>query len=260
MTVALAAAALGEGPAVAILHGLFGSGRNWTTIGRSLSAHHRVLLCDLRNHGASPWAEGMSYPEMAEDVRAALAGRGIERAALLGHSLGGKVAMTLALSAPQTVERLLVVDIAPVPYPPTLLAHLRALQDLDLTQIRRRGEADRLLAAAIPDAAERAFLLQNLVFEETGAHWRLNLAAIARAMPLISGFPSFPADRAYRGPALFVAGGRSPYLRAEHEPAIMKLFPAARLVRIAEAGHWVHAEAPAAFLAQVTPFLDGMDL
>ncbi len=256
MTVALAATEFGAGPAVAVLHGLFGSGRNWTSIGRSLAAHHRVLLFDLRNHGSSPWTDGMSYEAMAADVQAALAARGLDRAALIGHSLGGKVAMALALAAPKAVTRLLVVDIAPVPYPPTLLAHLRAMQDLDLTQIRRRSEADRLLAGAVPDPAERAFLLQNLVFEERRAHWRINLAAIAAGMPLISGFPAFPG-RSYGGPALFVAGGRSPYLRPEHESAIRSRFPAARVVRIAEAGHWVHAEAPAAFLALAAPFLAG---
>jgi esterase len=257
MSLALAAAELGAGPAVAILHGLFGSGRNWVSIGRSLAAAHRVLLFDLRNHGASPWAEGMSYAEMAADVRAGLAARGLARAALLGHSLGGKVAMALALAEPQAVERLVVVDIAPVAYPPALLAYVRAMQDLDLARLRRRSEADRRLAAAIPDAAERAFLLQNLVFDGERARWRLNLAAIARAMPQISSFPSFPPERTYGGPALFVAGGRSSYVRAEHEPVIRRLFPAARVVRIAGTGHWLHAEAPAAFLAQVAPFLAG---
>jgi esterase len=255
--VTLATTELGAGPAVAILHGLFGSGRNWTTIGRHLAAKHRVLLIDLRNHGASPWAEGMSYPEMAADLRAALAARGISRAALIGHSMGGKVAMAAALAWPPEVERLVVVDIAPVVYPPSLLGHLRAMQELDLAQVRRRSEADRRLATAIPDAAERAFLLQNLVFEAEQAHWRINLTAIAHAMPLISGFPALPPGRTYDGPALFVAGGRSPYLRTEHEPAITALFPAAHLVRIAAAGHWVHAEAPTAFLAQVEPFLAG---
>ena len=257
MTVALTAAELGEGPAVAILHGLFGSGRNWTAIGRSLAAQHRVLLFDLRNHGSSPWAEGMSYEEMAADVRASLAARGLPRAALLGHSLGGKVAMVLALAAPEMVARLIVVDIAPVPYPPSLIGPLRAMQNLDLTPVRRRGEADRSLAAAHPDHAERAFLLQNLVFDGERARWRLNLAAIAEGMPLISGFPSFPPGRTYDGPALFVAGGRSPYLRPEHKPLIRRLFPAARVARIVEAGHWVHAEAPAAFLSLVMPFLAG---
>lgn len=255
MTVALAATELGDGPAVAILHGLFGSGRNWASIGRSLAAHHRVLLFDLRNHGASPWADDMSYEGMAADVQAALAARGLGGAALIGHSLGGKVAMALALAAPEAVARLIVVDIAPVAYPPTLLSHLRAMQDLDLTRIERRSEADRPLAA-VPDPAERAFLLQNLVFEEGRARWRVNLTALAAGMPLISGFPAFPG-RTYGRPALFVAGGRSPYLPAGHDPVIKSRFPAARIVRIAEAGHWVHAEAPAAFLALAAPFLAG---
>jgi esterase len=257
MTVALAVAEMGAGSAVAILHGLFGSGRNWTTIARSLAARHRVLLLDLRNHGASSWADSMSYPDMAADVHAALAACGLARAAFIGHSMGGKVAMAAALARPEEVERLVVVDIAPVAYPPTLLGHIRAMQKLDLAQVRRRGEADRHLVAAVPDAAERSFLLQNLVIDKERARWRINLTAIARAMPLLSGFPESPPGLSYPGPALFVAGGRSTYVRDEHEALIKRLFPAARLVRIAEAGHWVHAEAPAAFLSLVAPFLAG---
>jgi esterase len=242
-------------PPLAILHGLFGSGRNWATLAQRLATERLVILFDLRNHGASPWADAMSYAEMAEDLRVAMAARGHRRYALLGHSMGGKVAMMLALRDAGAVERLVVADIAPVPYRPRHLDYVRAMLALDLAAVSRRGEADSRLAAAIPDPAERAFLVQNLVFENGQPRWRLNLAAIEREMPELVGFPELHPESVYRGPALFVAGGRSDYLRTEHEPAIRRLFPAAEIVRIDGAGHWLHVEQPTAFLAAVEPFL-----
>ncbi len=255
MITSLAAAEYGAGPPLAILHGLFGSGRNWAGIAQRLAAHHRAITLDLRNHGASPWEDAMDYAAMAEDVRATLDALGHRAFALIGHSMGGKVAMMAALARGAEVTRLVVVDIAPVSYAPRHLAYVRAMRDLDLAGISRRSMADARLAAAVPDAAERAFLLQNLVLENGQAAWRLNLAAIERAMPLLVGFPDLPAGVAYHGPALFVAGGRSDYLRPEYEPAIRRLFPAARIARIADAGHWLHAEQPQAFLDLVEPFL-----
>lgn len=256
MTVlALAAVEYGEGPPLAILHGLFGSGRNWATIAQRMAARHRVVALDLRNHGASPWADGMDYAEMAEDVRQTLHALGHRRFALLGHSMGGKVAMMAALLHGGEVERLVVADIAPFGYQPRHLAHVRAMRALGLAGIRRRGDADARLAPDVPDPAERAFLLQNLIFDGGAVRWRLNLAAIEREMPLLVGFPPVSAGAAYRGPALFIGGGRSDYLRPEHEPAIRPLFPNARIARIAEAGHWLHAERPQEFLQLVEPFL-----
>jgi pimeloyl-ACP methyl ester carboxylesterase len=255
MTLRLAATEYGTGPALAILHGLFGSGRNWASVAQRLAAQHRVVALDLRNHGASPWAEAMDYAAMAEDVRATMQALGHRRYALLGHSMGGKAAMMLALMHRDEVERLVVADIAPAAYAPRHLGYVRAMAALDLAIITRRGEAEALLVAAVPDPAERAFLVQNLVFEEGRARWRLNLAAIERAMPTLVDFPALPAGAVYRGPALFVAGSRSDYLRPEHEPAIRRLFPAARLAHIAGAGHWVHAERPREFLALVESFL-----
>jgi esterase len=259
MTVRLAATEYGAeqsgAPPLAILHGLFGSGRNWASIAQRLAAHRRVICFDLRNHGASAWAGGMQYGEMAEDVLAMLDERGYRRAALLGHSMGGKAAMVAALRDPDMVERLVVVDVAPVAYPPRHLALVRAMRALDLSRIQRRAEADQLLAPAIPDPGERGFVLQNLVFEDGPARWRLNLEAIERAMPVLVGFPALPDNAVYRGPALFVAGGHSDYLLPEHEPAIRRFFPEARFERIDNAGHWVHAEQPAAFLEIVEPFL-----
>ncbi|MGE5269488.1 MAG: alpha/beta fold hydrolase [Thiohalocapsa sp.] len=261
MSVHLASVEEGSGPPLAILHGLFGSGRNWATIAARLATHRRVIRLDLRNHGGSEWADGMDYEALAADVHAALAALGIARFALLGHSMGGKAAMVEALVNPDAVERLVVVDIAPVAYAPRHLGHVEAMRDVDLATVRRRSDADRQLAAAIPDPAERAFLLQNLVFDtgvaEGRPRWRANLAAIAQAMPALTGFPSFPASARYDGPALFVAGGRSDYLRSEHESEIRRRFPAARIAHIAEAGHWLHAEQPQQFLDLVTRFLAG---
>ena len=256
MAVRLAAVEYGEGPPLAILHGLFGSGRNWTSIARRFAAHHRVVALDLRNHGASPWADGMGYVEMAEDVRRTLHALGHRRFALLGHSMGGKVAMMAALLHGAEIERLVVADIAPVAYAPRHLMHVRAMRALPLAGITRRGEADARLAPDLPDLAERAFLLQGLVFDGSDARWRFNLAAIEREMPALAGFPALAAS-AYDGPALFVAGERSDYLLPEHEPAIRHLFPNARIVRIPDAGHWLHAEQPRAFIDLVEPFLAG---
>src|SRR5579864_2153866 len=181
----------GGGAPVAVLHGLFGSGRNWATAARRLAAHRRVVTLDLRNHGSSPWADAMDYQALAEDVIATLRTLGPEQWALIGHSMGGKAAMVAALSSPDFVERLVVVDIAPVLYRTHHHGHVRAMRGLDLSRIKRRGEADAALACAVPDAAERSFLLQNLVFSETGEpRWRLNLAAIEAGMSDLVGWPA----------------------------------------------------------------------
>ena len=197
--------------------------------------------------------------ETFDNTRPIVAGMaiGIGRAALLGHSMGGKVAMLTALLHPSEVDRLVIVDIAPAANPPNLLAYIRAMRAVDLRGVKRRAEVDVALAGVVPDPAERAFLLQNLVIDENAARWRLNLEAIERGFPQILGFPDLPVGAAYRGPALFVAGARSNYIQPEHEPGIRRLFPRARILRIEGAGHWVHAEQPQAFLQTVAPFLSG---
>jgi esterase len=255
MPLELAAVEYGAGPPLAILHGLFGSGRNWTSIAQGLAPQHHVIALDLRNHGASPWAEKMGYGEMAEDVHASLSARSYEPYALLGHSMGGKIAMMAALQHPEMVERLIVADIAPVSYTMRHLGEIQAMRRLDLTGIQRRSQADVALASAIPDAAERAFLLQNLIFDNGGARWRLNLEAIEQGMPALVDFPAIPAGRIYEGPALFLAGGRSDYVQPAYEPAIRRFFPKAEIARIDKAGHWLHAEEPAEFLAIAERFL-----
>lgn len=258
MAVELAASEYGDGQPVAILHGLFGSGRNWTSIAQHLADRFRVIAFDLRNHGASPWSDAMDYHAMAEDVRLAMQARGHRRYALIGHSMGGKAAMVAALGDPAAVERLVVVDIAPVAQPaPAFAFYLRALRALDLGTIGRRRDADAALAGAIPDPADRALLLQNLVLGDGPPHWWLNLTVLEAAMSTITGFPTFPPGTAYAGPTLFIAGGRSGALAPQAEPAVKALFPGARIARIAEAGHWVHAERPAEFLALAGPFLAG---
>jgi pimeloyl-ACP methyl ester carboxylesterase len=255
MTVELAYQATGEGPPVVILHGLLGSARNFATIARQLGETHRVFCLDLRNHGESPWAEGMGYGEMALDVAAFLERHDLPSAAVIGHSMGGKVAMRLALGHPQRVARLIAVDIAPVAYGHTFAGYLEAMAGLDLAATTRRADFDAAMAAAVPEPGVRAFLLQNLVRSGAGFAWRVNLAALRANLAAIMGAPDDGTAPPYQGPTLFLAGGRSPYVQAEHRPAIERLFPRVELVTIEAAGHWVHAERPAEFLAAVRRFL-----
>ncbi|MEN0073724.1 MAG: alpha/beta fold hydrolase [Paracraurococcus sp.] len=243
----------GEGAPLALLHGLFGAAGNWGTIQKRLTAAHRVIALDLRNHGASGRDAAMDYPAMAADVAATLEALGAAPAAVLGHSMGGKAAMALALARPDLVRRLIVADIAPVAYPPGLRAYVAAMQAVPLHPGLTRREADAALAPAVPEAGIRAFLLQNLRLGGEGPHWRLGLAEIAGAMPVIEGFPDLAGH--YEGPVLVLRGERSGYVRPEHEARFRALFPAVEFATVPAAGHWVHAENPAGFLALVEPFL-----
>ncbi len=255
MSLELAADRFGAaGPPLVILHGLLGSARNWTSIARRLAETHRVLVPDLRNHGRSPWAETMSFDEMAGDVAALIEAQGLAPALLVGHSLGGKVAMRLALTRPELAARLVVVDVAPVLYRHSLRPYLDAMRAVDLAAVTRRPEVETELARTIQDPSMRAFLLQNLVRTEQGYAWRANLEAIAASLPELMGFPN-STGLAYPGPTLFIAGGRSPYVRPEHRPLIRQLFPQAEHATIAGTGHQVHAERPDEFLAALRPFL-----
>lgn len=245
----------GEGPPVVLLHGLFGSARNLGTVQARLAARYRVLALDLRNHGDSPHEFGMDYATMAEDVRETLAARDALPAALIGHSMGGKVAMRLALAAPEAVTRLLVADIAPVAYPPGFGAYAAAMAGLSLHAGLTRPEADAALAPVIPEASVRTFLLQNLRLGEAPS-WRIGLSEIAAALPDIEGW-SAPPGASYGGPTLFVSGEVSPYIQAEARPTIRTLFPAARFVTLRHAGHWLHADNPDGFVAVVQAFLGG---
>ncbi len=245
----------GSGPPLILLHGLFGGGQNWGAIRKALAPRFRVLTPDLRNHGASPHAAGMTYLAMAGDVIGTMDAAGIDQAAILGHSMGGKVAMTLALTHPERVSRLVVADIAPVRYPPSLRAYIAAMQALPLRTGLTRRDADAGLAAIIPEAGIRAFLLQSLRLELDPPVWRLGLAELAAAMPEIEGF-EVPSGARYDGPTLVMAGESSPYIRPENHALFAELFPQARFVTVPKAGHWIHAENPAGFLAALEPFLD----
>jgi pimeloyl-ACP methyl ester carboxylesterase len=249
----LAAREAGDGAdAVVLLHGLFGQGRNLTALQASLAATHRVIALDLRNHGASPHAAGMAYGELAGDVIETLDALDVPRCAVLGHSMGGKVAMRLALEAPGRVSRLVVADIAPVAYAGEFGRFAAAMQAVALVPGLTRAAADAALAEAVPDAGVRAFLLSNLSVGAAPA-WRIGLAEIAAGLPDILGWPA--TTTRYEGPALFVGGARSGYITADRHAGILALFPAAQFATVADAGHWLHVDNPAGFLDAVQPFL-----
>jgi esterase len=250
----LACTEAGEGPPLVLLHGLFGAGQNWGAIRRALAPRFRVLTPDLRNHGASPRAAEMSYAAMARDVAETLDAAGIGSATVLGHSMGGKAAMAFALAYPARVGRLIVADVAPVRYKPALRAYVDAMRALPLRPGLARKDADTALAATIPEAGIRAFLLQNLRFEADPPEWRLGLAELAAAMPAIEGI-DLPDGARFDGPVLVMAGERSDYIRPEHHALFRALFPHAGFVTVPGAGHWVHAENPAGFLALLEAFL-----
>jgi pimeloyl-ACP methyl ester carboxylesterase len=212
-----------------------------------------VLALDLRNHGASPHDAAMTYRDMADDVLETLRARAALPCLLVGHSMGGKAAMTAALRAPETVARLVVADIAPVPYAHGNSAYAAAMAAIPLHPGLTRAEADAGLAETVPDAVMRAFLLQNLQFGAV-PKWRIGLEEIAAALPDIEGWAT-EEGKSYPGPTLFIAGARSDYIRPEYRPAIRQKFPAARFVSLKGAGHWVHADNPTGFVAVLEAFL-----
>jgi pimeloyl-ACP methyl ester carboxylesterase len=254
----LAVTELGAGPPLVVLHGLLGRSRNWLTIAQNLQEKHTLLLADLRNHGASPWSEVMDYPAMAGDVAALIERRAGGRATVLGHSMGGKVAITLALTRPELVERLIVADIAPVAYPGSAFdGYIRAMLALDLDTVTRRAEADKALTAAVPEPAIRGFLLQNLDFARGERPvWQPNLATLLRTLPQITGFPAELAGRTYDGPAFCLRGERSDYVDGEGEAALRRYLPSVQVATVTGAGHWLHAEKPAEFLERLNGTLE----
>jgi esterase len=242
----------GEGPPVVLLHGLFGAARNFGAVQRAVAPHFRVIALDMRNHGDSPHAPDMCYPTQAADVRETLHALGIEKAAMIGHSMGGKAAMAMALRWPDQVGRLLVADIAPVIYQHGNAAIAEAMAAIPLTPSLTRQQADAALAVSVPRPDIRAFLLQNLRLGQN-PYWRIGLTEIAAAIPDLEGWIDLPGS--YTGPSLFVTGANSDYVLPEHRPVIRSRFPAARFVAIKNAGHWVHADNPAGFLSVVEAFL-----
>ena len=239
-------------PPLLIAHGLFGSARNWGVIARRLSDRREVLAVDMRNHGDSPRFPTQSYADMAADLAGVIAAHG-GRADVLGHSMGGKAAMMLALTEGAMVNRLVVADIAPVAYSHDQTRHITALRALDLSGLTSRAEADARLAAAVTDPALRAFFLQSLDLRATPPGWRINLDVLEAEMPKIIGWPQV-AGR-FDGPTLFLSGALSHYVLPDYREAIRTLFPAARFAKLPGAGHWLHAEKPRAFEETVRVFL-----
>ncbi len=244
-----------DGPVVAFLHGLFGQGKNFTAIAKALTPDLRSLLLDLPNHGRSPWTGTTDYLAAADAVAARLRTEHDGPVHVVGHSMGGKVAMVLALRHPQLVDRLVVVDISPVDSEGgDEFEHLLgSLQRLDLTTLSRRGEADERLRADVPDDRVRGFLLQNLRSGPDGLRWQADLALLRRELPSITGWPELAGS--FDGRVLWLAGDRSPYVRPEHAAPMRALFPRTLLVTVKDAGHWVHAEQPAAVVSALRTFL-----
>jgi pimeloyl-ACP methyl ester carboxylesterase len=251
--------AMGDrGPLIVFAHGLFGQGRNWTQIGKALADRHRVLLVDLPHHGRSSWADHFDYLAVADQVAAVMSPD--DPVALVGHSLGGKVAMVLALRHPELVERLCVVDVSPVAYDrlSEFGGYVAAMRALDLDSLSSRGDADEGLAAAVPDPTVRAFLLQNLRRDGDGWRWQANLDVLGEDLPVIGDWPEdqLAGLPAYPGPVLWIAGALSDYVRPEYSGAMDRWFPANRLVTVKEAGHWVHSEQPEVFVEVLRRFVD----
>jgi esterase len=239
----LSVSALGSGTPVLILHGLFGRKRNWQAIQKRLADDARIITVDLRNHGDSPWDEAMSYPAMAEDLASLIRNLDDGPAIVVGHSMGGKAAMTLALTDPELVRGLMVIDIAPVPYEHEYQPYIDAMRHVPLEELERRSEAEKYLQDIITDSSVRAFLLQNLGQTDQGLVWQVNLEAIQSHLPEILGFPD-DIGSPYDGPALFLRGGKSDFVLDQHHVRIDSLFPMATHETVSGAGHWVHAENP----------------
>jgi pimeloyl-ACP methyl ester carboxylesterase len=244
----------GQGRAVILLHGLFGSSDNWHHITLRLAEKFQVFALDQRNHGRSPHHAEMSYPLMAGDVNKFMAARGLEKASVIGHSMGGKTAMQLALQFPRRVEKLVVADMAPRAYAPAHDKIFAALLALDLPSCQTRQHIEDALAPAIPNLVLRRFLLKNLGRDAAGSFfWKINLNGLAKNYVRLGEPVAVSAP--FTKPALFIRGGKSKYLRAEDEPLIRELFPQSQIQTIAEASHWVHADQPEEFLRLLLGFL-----
>lgn len=234
-----------------IVHGLFGSARNWGVIAKRLSDRGPVITVDQRNHGFSPRAETQSYEDMAGDLAEVIEAmaRPVD---LLGHSMGGKAAMALALTRPDLVRRLIVADIAPVRYGHSQIQYIEAMRAVDLSRVERRSDAEAQLAEHGVAPALRSFFTQSLDVAEKA--WRLNLDTLARDMDKILDFPH--SDNQFDGPTVFLSGAASDYVNADYRPEIKRLFPKARFAKIPGAGHWLHADKPREFEAAIRAILD----
>lgn len=238
-------------PKLLIAHGLYGSGRNWSVIAKRLADEREVVAVDMRNHGYSPWTETHSHGDLAGDLAEVIEAQGAPMD-VVGHSMGGKAAMMLALTHAEKVNRLVVADIAPVGYSHTQAHFITAMRSVALANVTRRSDAQEQLAVAGVDALLQSFFTQSLDVENQ--RWRLNLDTLEREMPHILAFPE--VDAQFDGPTLFLTGATSDYVKPEHRDRIKALFPRARFAKIPGAGHWLHAEKPREFEETVRAFLN----
>lgn len=241
------------GTPLLIAHGLYGSGRNWGVIAKRLAAKRRVITVDMRNHGHSFWSDDHSYPAMAADLAEVIDHLGGPMD-VLGHSMGGKAAMMLALTRPDTLRALVIGDIAPVGYSHSQIQYIEAMRGVDLSAVTRRSEANAQLADLGVDPALCSFLTQSL--DVADKRWRFNLDALADNMAAILDFPHTEAR--HDGPVLFLSGATSDYVDRAYRPQIQTLFPNARFAKIPKAGHWLHADNPRAFEQTVAAYLDAV--
>ncbi len=253
---ALQVSELGEsGSRIAFCHGLFGQGKNWTQPGKALAVDHRVCLIDMPNHGRSAWTERFDYLEAADDVADLFSDD--DPVTLVGHSMGGKIAMLLALRHPELVSRLVVVDVSPVSYDTgrrEFAGYIEAMLALDLAAVRSRKDADEALSVAVPHPTIRSFLLQNLRRDDQTWRWQLNLRLLGDALGELGGWPDQAGT--FDKPVLWIAGATSDYVLDDYAPAMERLFPRVRRVTIKGAGHWVHSEQPEVFLEVLRRFVD----
>lgn len=252
MALRLAFESSGSGPAVVILHGLLGSARDWRHIALELAGTHRVLCVDLRNHGQSPWAASMEYAEMADDVRMLIETERLARPVVIGHGLGGKVAMALALSSPGSVGRLIVVDIAPISYADRLVPYFDAIAGIDIRSPAQRKLALQRLSEKMPGSPVVAFLQEMAAAPADHFDERLNLQAIAASVHTLCEFPPELLLQSCPVPTRLICGSRSDRVKPTDVAALAEPFPQLQWVTIDGAGHWLHVDQPAEFLAATT--------
>ena len=251
----LAFEVVGKGDPVIILHGFLGSADNWRSMSRRLGSHYQVFAVDLRNHGRSPHSDILDYDVMVADVREFMEQQALRRIMLLGHSMGGKVAMQFAIEYCEQVDRLVVVDIAPKPYEPSQRYLLKAMRALDLTRYKSFADVDAALAPEVSSESLRQFLLKNLARDENGRlRWRIDLEAIDRNYDkLVQGLSP---ERSFNKSTLFIRGGRSNYIEDDDTRLIRQMFPQAKIATLPEAGHWVHVDEPEEFFQTVVNLLN----
>lgn len=247
---------LGEGKAIIILHGLFGSSDNWLTIAKHLSENYKIYLLDQRNHGQSEWSDEWNYAVMAEDLKAFIQDSKIENPIIIGHSMGGKVAMLFASKYPDLLEKLLVVDIAPKYYPIHHDWIINGLKAIDIQTIKSRREADKQLSSYIEELGVRQFLLKNLYrTPEKKFAWRMNLSVIDKNIGNVG--EVLPEESLFEKETLFIRGANSNYIKDSDFDLVQKHFPTANIETVENAGHWVHAEKPAETISLFIEFFEG---